>query len=63
MNDWLDHPLSIILSLSNNLKKFEIKNFKREKVKNFICESAKIKFFTDNSKITLNLNTNSQKKN
>ena len=62
LNDWLDHPLSIILSLSNNLKKFEIKNFKREKVKNFICESAKIKFFTDNSKITLNLNTNSQKK-
>ena len=62
LNDWLDHPLSIMLFCYSNLKEFKVISFKREKVKNFICESVKIKFYINNSEILLNLNTNSPKK-
>ena len=57
LTDWMDHPLSIILFFFKVLNNFEIINFKRKKVKKFICESLLIKFYDKNYKVLVDLNT------
>ncbi len=53
--DWLDHPLSLILSIFNKLPKFEIKKLKVINKDGF-QEQLKIKYFFPNFNLFINLN-------
>ena len=62
LNDWLDHPLSLVIYLFGKIDKFSIIKFDRIKYKKFICEILKIKFEKKNSSIIVDLNTFSDQK-
>jgi len=63
LNDWLDHPLSLILFFFREEKlKFKIEKFERNKINKHICENIEIIFFNKKFKVILSLITNSKKK-
>ena len=62
LNDWLDHPLSLVIYLFGEIDKFSIIKFNRIKYKKFICEILKIKFEKKNISIVIDLNTFSDQK-
>lgn len=62
LNDWLDHPLSLIFFFFKKKLEFKIIRFERNKIKGYFCENIEILFLNRKFKIILSLITNSRDK-
>lgn len=58
LNEWLDHPLAIILSLFKKFKRFEIIYYLQKKVKNTYFEEIYLKYTFQNNFINIKINNN-----
>lgn len=61
-NDWLDHPISLAYHLFGMPKKYNITNFQRRKIKNYIQEDLDFNFIYKNFIFLVKINNSKKSK-